>query len=106
MPIHVAQDLHASATALAAYYTAFGIGAVIGGLATGYLRRWPLWPTTIGIVLAFGAAMLPLGLGAPTGMALTSFAIAGTKKPGNRGDDYEMLRARTSQIDPWERFAP
>jgi predicted MFS family arabinose efflux permease len=78
MPIHVAEDLHASATVLGAYYTAFGIGAVIGGLITGYLRRWPLWPTTIGIVLAFGVAMIPLGLGVPTGIALTSFALAGT----------------------------
>ena len=78
MPIRVAEDLHASATVLGAYYAAFGIGAVVGGLITGYLRRWPLWPTTVGIVLAFGAAMLPLGLGAPAGIALTSFALAGT----------------------------
>jgi predicted MFS family arabinose efflux permease len=77
MPIHVAEDLHASATVLGAYYTAFGIGAAAGGLATGYLRRWPLRPTTIGIVLTFGAAMLPLGLGAPTGISLTCFALAG-----------------------------
>jgi predicted MFS family arabinose efflux permease len=77
MPIHVAEDLHASATVLGGYYTAFGIGAVAGALATGYLRRWPLWPTTIGIVLAFGAAMLPLGLGAPTAISVTCFAFAG-----------------------------
>jgi predicted MFS family arabinose efflux permease len=77
LPIHVADDLHAPAAVLGAYYTAFGIGAVIGGLITGYLTRWPLWPTTIGIVVAFGAAMLPLGLSAPTGPALTSFALAG-----------------------------
>lgn len=77
LPIHVADDLHASAATLSAYYTAFGIGAVVGGLITGYLTRWPLWPTTVGIVIAFGAAMLPLGLGAPTALALTSFALAG-----------------------------
>lgn len=78
MPIHITDDLHGSATLLGTYYTAFGIGAVIGGLVTAYLRRWPLWPTTVGIVLAFGATMLPLGLGAPTAIALTSFALAGT----------------------------
>jgi predicted MFS family arabinose efflux permease len=77
LPIHIADDLHAPAAALGAYYTAFGIGAVIGGLITGYLTRWPLWPTTVGIVVAFGTAMLPLGLGAPTALALTSFALAG-----------------------------
>jgi DHA3 family macrolide efflux protein-like MFS transporter len=77
MPILVADDLHSSATVLAAYYTAFGIGAVAGGLVTGYLRRWRLWPTTVGIVCAFGAAMLPLGLGAPTTLALAGFTLAG-----------------------------
>ncbi|WP_344396322.1 MFS transporter [Actinomadura alba] len=77
LPIHVTEDLHGSATMLSAYYTAFGIGAVIGGLAVGYLRRWSLWPTLIGIVLGFGTAMLPLGLAAPTVLALTSFAVAG-----------------------------
>lgn len=77
MPIHVAEDLHASAAVLGAYYTAFGGGAVVGGLVTGYLRRWRLWPTTIGIVVAFGAAMLPLGLGVPAGVALASSALAG-----------------------------
>jgi MFS transporter, DHA3 family, macrolide efflux protein len=77
LPIHVTEELHASATMLGAYYTAFGIGAVLGGLVTGYLRRWPLWPTTVGIVAANGAALLPLGLGAPTVVALGSFALAG-----------------------------
>jgi DHA3 family macrolide efflux protein-like MFS transporter len=77
LPIHVAEDLHASATVLGVYFTAFGVGAVIGGVATGYLRRLPLWPTTIGIVLASGTAWLPLGLGAPTGVALVSVAVAG-----------------------------
>lgn len=77
LPLHITQDLHGSATLLGAYYTTFGIGAVIGGLAAGYLRRWPLWPTVIGIVLGFGTAMLPLGLAAPTGFTLASFAIAG-----------------------------
>ncbi|MEV0132837.1 MFS transporter [Dactylosporangium sp. NPDC050688] len=77
MPVHVATDLHASATVLGVFYTAFGAGALLGGLAAGYLSRWSLWPTTIGIVVAFGAAMLPLGLGAPTPLAAASFALAG-----------------------------
>ncbi|MEV4516898.1 MFS transporter [Dactylosporangium sp. NPDC049525] len=77
MPIHVAEDLHASATVLGVFYTAFGAGALLGGLVAGYLSRWSLWPTTIGIVLAFGTAMLPLGLGAPTVLAVSSFALAG-----------------------------
>jgi predicted MFS family arabinose efflux permease len=77
LPVHVTQDLHGSATALSVYYTAFGIGAATGGLAAGHLRRWSLWPTIVGVVLGFGAAMLPLGLAAPTPLALVAFAIAG-----------------------------
>ncbi|MBM0206015.1 MFS transporter [Micromonospora sp. STR1s_5] len=77
MPIHITDDLHASATLLGAYYTAFGIGGLAGGLIAGHLGRWPLRATTIGIVVAFGVTMLPLGLGAPIGVSLPAFALAG-----------------------------
>jgi DHA3 family macrolide efflux protein-like MFS transporter len=77
LPLHIADDLHGSATLLGLYYTVFGAGAVVGGLTGGYLRRLPQWPATIGIVLAFGAAVLPLGLGAPAAVTLPAFALAG-----------------------------
>ncbi|MEU8208238.1 MFS transporter [Micromonospora sp. NPDC049044] len=77
MPIHVTDDLHASATLLGVFYAAFGVGGLVGGVAAGHLRRWPLRVTTIGIVVGFGIAMLPLGLGAPLGVSLPAFALAG-----------------------------
>ncbi|MEV6690902.1 MFS transporter [Micromonospora sp. NPDC051196] len=77
LPIHVAEALDNSAGTLAAFWTAFGVGAIIGGFAAGYLRRWRLWPTTIAIVLGWGAALLPLGVGAPIGVALVAIAIGG-----------------------------
>jgi DHA3 family macrolide efflux protein-like MFS transporter len=77
LPVYVADDLHASAGTLSLYYTVFGIGSVIGSFLAGYLQRWPAWPTTIGIVLVFGLTMLPLGLGAPIGVALVFFALSG-----------------------------
>lgn len=77
LPIDVVEDRHASATVLGSYYTAFGIGGVVGSLAAGYLHRWSLWPTIVGIVVGFGAAMLPLGLGASVGLSLPAFALAG-----------------------------
>lgn len=52
LPVHVVEDLGASATVLAAYFTAFGIGAVVGRLLAGYLRDLPLWPTLAGVVWA------------------------------------------------------
>jgi DHA3 family macrolide efflux protein-like MFS transporter len=73
MPIHVAEDLHASAAVLGLYYTVFAVGAVAGGLIAGYLKRWSLWLTVVG----FGVAMLPLGLGAPTVVSLVGFAVGG-----------------------------
>lgn len=77
MPIHITDDLHASATLLGAYYTAFGVGGLVGGVVAGHLRRWPLRATTISIVVGFGVAMLPLGLGAPVSLSLPAFALAG-----------------------------
>jgi len=77
LPVHVALDLHGSAVLLGGFWAAYGVGAVIGSLAAPYLRHWPLWPTMIGIVAGWGLALLPLGLGAPTDLALTGFAIGG-----------------------------
>ncbi|GAA4217775.1 hypothetical protein GCM10022220_51300 [Actinocatenispora rupis] len=77
LPVHVATDLHGSATLLGTYWTVFGIGALAGSLLAGYLRRWPLWPTTIGIVAGWGLALLPIGLGAPGWLALPAYALGG-----------------------------
>jgi MFS transporter, DHA3 family, macrolide efflux protein len=77
LPIHAAELPGESAATLAAYWTAFGIGAVLGGLGTGYLRRWPIWVPIVGTVIGWGIALLPLGLGAPTVVALISFGLGG-----------------------------
>lgn len=81
LPLHVSDDLGASAGLLATYYTAFGIGAVLGSVLTGFLGRWRMWPTTVGIVIAFGVLMLPLGLGAPTTVSAVCFGAAGLLWP-------------------------
>ncbi|GAA3452806.1 MFS transporter [Dactylosporangium matsuzakiense] len=77
LPLHIADDRHASATLLGLYYTVFGIGAVAGGLTSAYLRRLPLRQALFGIVLAFSLAVLPLGLDAPVWLTLPAFALAG-----------------------------
>ncbi|MGE5828761.1 MAG: MFS transporter [Micromonosporaceae bacterium] len=77
LPVHVADDQHGSAMLLAAYWTSFGVGAVAGGLATGHLRRWPLWPITIGIVVGWGVALMPVGLGAPAAISVAAFGLGG-----------------------------
>ncbi|MGW0609707.1 MFS transporter [Streptomyces sp. NPDC002788] len=81
LPLHVSDDLGTSAGVLAAFYTAFGIGAVLGSVLTGFLNRLRLWPTTVGIVIIFGGLMLPLGLGAPTAVSVVCFGAAGLLWP-------------------------
>jgi Major Facilitator Superfamily len=77
LPVYVADYQHAPASHLAWYFTAFGAGAVVGGLIAGHLRSWPLGPATSGIVIGVGAALLPLGLGAPDPIAVACYAMAG-----------------------------
>lgn len=81
LPLHVSEGLGAPAGVLAAFYTAFGAGAVLGSFLTGFLSRWRMWPTTLGIVTLFGLLMLPLGLGAPTTVSVLCFGLAGLLWP-------------------------
>lgn len=77
LPILAAGQPGGGAGLFAGYVTAFGVGAVVGGLLTGYLRRWQTWPMTVGIVAAFGVALLPLGLGIGPVGGIVSLAVAG-----------------------------
>ena len=77
LPLHVTADLHAPGSVLGLYWMLFGVGAVLGGLAVGALRRLPLWPVTVGIVLAWGCALLPFGTGLPVWVTLGCFAAGG-----------------------------
>jgi MFS family permease len=77
LPLHVTDDLNAPGTLLGLYWMLFGIGAVLGGLAVGTLRQLPLWPVTVGIVVAWGLALLPFGFGAPTAVTVACFMLGG-----------------------------
>jgi predicted MFS family arabinose efflux permease len=76
LPLHVT-ELGAPGTLLGLYWMLFGIGAVLGGLAVGALRRLPLWPVTVGIVLAWGFSLLPFGFDAPTAVTVACFTLGG-----------------------------
>ncbi|WNM30892.1 MFS transporter [Streptomyces sp. Li-HN-5-11] len=77
LPLHVTDDLHSGASLLGLYWTLFGVGAVLGALAAGALRRLPLWPVTLGIVVGWGLTLVPFGLGAPASVSVTCFALGG-----------------------------
>jgi len=68
----VTNDLHAPGTLLGLYWMLFGIGAVLGAL-----RQLPLWPVTVGIVVAWGLALLPFGFDVPTAVTVTCFTLGG-----------------------------
>ncbi|MEV4507359.1 MFS transporter [Dactylosporangium sp. NPDC049525] len=77
-PVPVAVPLFvSSAGEIGLLYTAFGVGAVIGAVVTGHLRRLPLWPTTIGVVIGFGLLLVPLGLTWPLWAHMITLAFAG-----------------------------
>jgi predicted MFS family arabinose efflux permease len=77
LPLHVTDDLRAPGTLLGLYWTLFGIGAVLGGLAVGALRQLPLWPVMVGIVVAWGLALLPFGFDVPTAVTVACFTLGG-----------------------------
>jgi MFS family permease len=77
LPLHVTDDLHAPGTLLGLYWTLFGIGAVLGGLGVGTLRRLSLWPVTVAIVVGWGLTLLPFGLDVPTAVTVACFTLGG-----------------------------
>jgi MFS family permease len=77
LPLHVTEDLHAPGSLLGLYWMLFGIGAVLGELAVGALRRLPLWPVMVVIVIAWGLALLPFGFDVPTAVTVACFTLGG-----------------------------
>ncbi len=76
LPVYVAQDLHASAGLLGAYWTSFGVGALVATLMTGTLRTRNIQRVTLLIVAGWGACLLPFVF-APVGVTLACFALGG-----------------------------
>jgi Major Facilitator Superfamily len=77
LPVHVARELHGSPSLLGLYWTVFGIGATLGGLGAGLLRHRPPWLVVVGIIIGWGAALLPLGLTDAVAPGLVGFAAGG-----------------------------
>jgi MFS family permease len=77
LPLHVTEDLHAPGTLLGVYWMLFGAGAVFGALAVGALRRLPLWPVTVAIVVGWGLLLLPFGFNVPVGVTVVCFTLGG-----------------------------
>lgn len=95
LPLHVTDDLHSGASLLGLYWTVFGVGAVVGGLAAGALSRLPLWPVTLGIVAGWGLMLVPFGLGAPASVSLVCFGLGGMIYGPFTALSYTLFQDRT-----------
>src|SRR5262245_23486175 len=76
LPVYVAHDLHAPARLLGAYWTSFGIGALVSTLLAGTLRRRATRRITLLIIAGWGACLVPFAF-APTPVTLVCFAVGG-----------------------------
>jgi MFS family permease len=76
LPVYVAHDQVAPAWLLGAYWTSFGVGALVATLVTGALRASNMRRTTLLIVAGWGACLLPFAV-APIPVTVISFALGG-----------------------------
>lgn len=76
LPVYVAQDLHAHARLLGAYWTSFGVGALASTVVVGMHRAHATRLVVLLIVVGWGACLVPFAF-APTGVTLACFAIGG-----------------------------
>jgi sugar phosphate permease len=76
LPVYVAQDLHADAGLLGAYWTSFGVGALVSTLLAGTLRSRATRRRTLLIVAGWGACLVPFAF-VPAAATLVCFAVGG-----------------------------
>ncbi len=76
VPVFVAGHFGGAAQ-LGWIWGAFGVGAVIGSLLTGTLRRLPFWPAILTIVAAWGLVMLPLAQFGILAVWIVGFGLGG-----------------------------
>ena len=77
LPLLVDGPLGGNAGTLGWLWTAYGIGAVVGGLGTPLLRRLKLWIVVVGIVGGWGVGMVVLGAIASLPIAAAALFVSG-----------------------------
>jgi len=76
LPILVKDNLHQSAAILGAFWTGFGVGALIGSVIFGVIRRVPPLRVALAIIVGWGAALAVIPFaGLPGG--IVAFALGG-----------------------------
>ncbi|HEX3811676.1 MAG TPA: MFS transporter [Mycobacteriales bacterium] len=77
LPLLVRGPLHASGAALGGIWTGFGVGALVGALATNHLRRLPQTALLVAIIAGWGCCVGVLAAAPNIGVAVGAFAIGG-----------------------------
>ncbi|KPC71371.1 hypothetical protein ADL35_35830 [Streptomyces sp. NRRL WC-3753] len=77
VPVFVAERMGGDPTALGWIWGTFGVGAVVGALVAGTLRRLPLWPTALAIVAGWGLAILPFAHFGTLAAGVVGFGLGG-----------------------------
>lgn len=77
LPVYVAHDVHAQASLLGVYWSAYGAGALIASLIAGTLHgRHDHRTLTVLIVAGWGACLVPFAF-APVAVTVGCFALGG-----------------------------
>jgi predicted MFS family arabinose efflux permease len=77
LPLFINGPLGGNSRALGIVWTLFGAGAILGALATNYLRSVPQRPLLIGIIAGWGGAMIGLASSPSVLLASAVFFVAG-----------------------------
>ena len=77
LPLLVRGPLHAGGQALGVMWTAFGVGALLGALATNRLRRLSRGPLLVAIIAGWSASVLVLSVAPNIAVAAGAFALGG-----------------------------
>jgi hypothetical protein len=77
LPLLVRGPLHGNGTALGVIWSGFGAGAVLGGMATIWLRRFPRQRLLVAIIAAWAVAVLFLAFAPSVFLAASAFFLGG-----------------------------
>jgi predicted MFS family arabinose efflux permease len=77
LPLFIVDTLGHSAGFLGTYWAVFGVGALLGGLLAGALRRAAPWPFAIAVIAGWGASLLPFGFTTSTWVTMAGMAVGG-----------------------------
>ncbi|HET6481421.1 MAG TPA: MFS transporter [Actinoplanes sp.] len=77
LPLLVQGQLHSGGGGLGVLWGGFGVGALIGAVLTGHLRRLPRITLLVGIIAGWAAAVVMLALAPDLLVATAAFAVGG-----------------------------